>query len=278
LVTTTDGERIFLATKGPLRNDEGNVMGMFGISRDITERKRAETKIQRVTQLYAALSRCNEAIARCASEAELFVEICRVAVQLGGMKMAWIGLMDEASERVNPVAVYSDEIEYLNGVRISVSADEPHGLGPTGTAIRENRPVWCQDFLNDASTTPWHERGARAGWGSSAALPLRRNGVSIGAFNLYNTEVHAFDEEIRKLLLEMATNISFALDNFARVAGHNAAEAALKDSESRHRTIMVAVTDNIAVLDNTGRITYVNRVPSGLTLEEVIGSNWLTWL
>ena len=61
------------------------------VTNDVTERKRAESKIHRLTQLYAALSQCNEAIVRCASEEELFPQICRAAVQLGGMKMAWIG-------------------------------------------------------------------------------------------------------------------------------------------------------------------------------------------
>lgn len=37
-VATTDGERTFLATKGPLHDAQGQVSGMFGISRDITER------------------------------------------------------------------------------------------------------------------------------------------------------------------------------------------------------------------------------------------------
>jgi PAS domain S-box-containing protein len=41
-LTTTEGEISLLATKGPLHDGAGNVIGMFGISRDITERKRAE--------------------------------------------------------------------------------------------------------------------------------------------------------------------------------------------------------------------------------------------
>ena len=39
---TALGERVYLATKGPLHDSAGNVIGMFGISRDITERKEAE--------------------------------------------------------------------------------------------------------------------------------------------------------------------------------------------------------------------------------------------
>jgi diguanylate cyclase (GGDEF)-like protein/PAS domain S-box-containing protein len=41
-LTTVIGDRTFLATKGPLREVDGRVVGIFGISRDITERKQAE--------------------------------------------------------------------------------------------------------------------------------------------------------------------------------------------------------------------------------------------
>ncbi|QID19134.1 bacteriohemerythrin [Nitrogeniibacter mangrovi] len=43
---TALGERVFLATKGPLRDPDGRVFGLFGISRDITERKQAEEALE----------------------------------------------------------------------------------------------------------------------------------------------------------------------------------------------------------------------------------------
>ena len=43
---TALGLRTFLATKGPLRNEDGKIVGVFGISRDITERKAAEATLQ----------------------------------------------------------------------------------------------------------------------------------------------------------------------------------------------------------------------------------------
>ena len=49
-LNTVNGERTFLATKGPLHDHEGRVIGMFGISRDITERKAKETQLRQLSQ------------------------------------------------------------------------------------------------------------------------------------------------------------------------------------------------------------------------------------
>jgi diguanylate cyclase (GGDEF)-like protein/PAS domain S-box-containing protein len=212
-----DGHRIYVETiKSAMYDDKGNLIGVLGIARDMTERRADTARINRLTQLYAALSQCNQAIVRSSSEAELFPQICLDAVRFGGMKMAWIGMLDEASGQVKPATFYGAGSEYLQDIDISVDADLPSGRGPTGMAIRENQPFWCQDFLHDPATKAWHERAARFGWGSSASLPLHRNGIPVGAFTLYSAEVNAFDEAARDLLVEMAMDISFALDNFAR--------------------------------------------------------------
>ena len=45
-LSTPDGDRVFLSTKGPLRDADGKVIGIFGISRDITERNLAESALR----------------------------------------------------------------------------------------------------------------------------------------------------------------------------------------------------------------------------------------
>lgn len=56
VLDTVDGPRIFLATKGPLRNPQGTIYGMFGISRDITARKRIEEDLQERDLMFSAVT------------------------------------------------------------------------------------------------------------------------------------------------------------------------------------------------------------------------------
>jgi PAS domain S-box-containing protein len=179
-----DGTERHISISGdPVFDAFGAFKGYRGVGKDISERKAAEAKIVRLTQFYATLSQCSQAIIRCASEEELLQQICRVAVVFGGVKMAWIGFIDPGTRMVRFAARYGDRAdEYLQGVEISVDADSPLGRGPTGIAIREDRPFWCQDLRHQPLTAPWHERRAHFGWAASASLPLRR-GVSRSAFS-----------------------------------------------------------------------------------------------
>jgi diguanylate cyclase (GGDEF)-like protein/PAS domain S-box-containing protein len=253
-----DGKQVCLDTsKVPLTN--GEVLGVLSVYEDVTARRAAEAQIKRLTELYAALSQCNQAIVRCTSEEELFQEICRDAVQFGGMKMAWIGLLDEASHKVKPVACYGMGIENLDGIEISDDADEPSGRGPIGIVMRENQPFWCQDYLNEPLLALWHERGARCGWAASAALPLHRQGKVIGVFTLYAGEVNAFDEPARNLLVEMAMDIGYALDRFILQAEKNQVVEELRESEARNRLILDMAMDAVVSANQDGRVIGWNR-------------------
>ena len=54
-LNTADGERVFLATKGPLRDTQGHIFGTFGISRDISERKASEDRLVESEARYRSL-------------------------------------------------------------------------------------------------------------------------------------------------------------------------------------------------------------------------------
>ncbi len=207
-----------------LHDSSGKVTHIVALGYDITERKKSEAKIQRLSKLYSTLSHCDQAIVHSSNENDLFPKICHDAVVYGGFRMAWIGVVDPASQQVVPVASYGEGTAYLNDISISVNADDPLGNGPTGTAIRNNQPVWCLDCQHDPRTRPWHEHCKQFDMHASAALPLRTNGTTIGAFNLYSGDADAFDADARELLKQMASDINFALDTFAREKRRKQAE------------------------------------------------------
>ena len=259
----------------PIRDKSGVIVGSVVVGRDITERKAAEARIARLTQLYAALSQSNQAIVRSPSPEELMPKICSVAVEFGGMKMAWIGRIDEATGKVRKVAAFGSGTDYLEDMEILLAAEDPLGRGPTGTAIREGRPVWCQDFLNDPSTAPWHERGAAFGLRASAAIPLQLKGKTIGALTIYSDTLNAFDEEARDLLVEMAGDISFALEGFAREDERKLAEEAVRQSRNMLAHILNSVPQAVFWKDRNSVYLGCNmvyaRVVGLASPEEIVG-------
>lgn len=244
------------------------------LSRDITARKRDADQIHRLNQLYTALSRSNQAITRLENSTTLLREICQIAVECGGMKMAWAGLLDPLGHQLQAVAWAGEGTDYLRDLRITTDPADPLGQGPLGTALREQHPVWCQDFQNDPATAPWHERARTYGWGAVAALPLRREGAVIGGIGLYCAEPNGFDARSQDLLIEMVRDIDFALDRLSSLATQRRLERDVAASEAKYRALTESIHDVIWTLDpETFRYLYVS--PSvkrlrGYTPEEVI--------
>jgi PAS domain S-box-containing protein len=60
-----EGEKIYLTTKSPLRDEQGRVIGLIGIATDITERKRAQRELEKLVvaeqRLRAEAERANRA-------------------------------------------------------------------------------------------------------------------------------------------------------------------------------------------------------------------------
>ncbi len=216
LTFADDGYKgLFSTIKTPMRDGSGKVIGVLGVARDITVQKQAKMQLKRLTKLYAVMSETSEAIVRCDNEQVLFDSICQATVSVGEFKMAWIGLVDQSTKIITPVAFSGSHTDYLQGLEVTMDETSILGQGPTGVAIRENNAYWCQDFQHDPRTQEWHLKGEQFGWNASASLPIHCQGKVIGALSLYSDVLHVFDSPVKNLLLEMCTNIGFALDSFA---------------------------------------------------------------
>ena len=96
----------------------------------------SKNEILRLNRALRLLSNCNKALIHASTEAQLLQDVCRLIVEVGNYRMAWVGFAEQDEARsVRPVAQYGYDDGYLDTVRITW-ADVERGRGPTGTAMR----------------------------------------------------------------------------------------------------------------------------------------------
>ncbi len=206
-----DGRWVWVCDRASPAYEKEGTWYADGVVTDITGRKAAEERAERLNRLYSVLSKISEAIVRIRDVAMLYGEACRIAVEDGRFAMAWVGVLDTEARKVLPAVSWGPATSYLDGVSISI-ADVPEGRGPTGVAVREGRYVVSNDIESDELMVLWREKALGAGFRSSAAFPLFRGSEVMGVISLYASEPHFFNDEETKLLASMAADISFAVE------------------------------------------------------------------
>jgi len=181
------------------------------LRQEIVERTRAEQKLSKTNRLLAVISQINQIVIRTREQNKLFAEACRIAVEYGKFRMAWIGLIDEQDKMIKPVVWNGFEEGYLTKIK-KISADDiPEGRSPTSRAIRDGKYFYCNDIANDPIMAPWREEALQRGYRSSIALPIILQNRVIGAFTIYDADPFFFNEKEINLLNEVAGDINYAL-------------------------------------------------------------------
>jgi GAF domain-containing protein len=177
-------------------------------------------------RMFAALSATNEAILRTDAPEELFQRVCDAAVYGGEFKTAGT-LLPQNDEWLRIVAVAGhDGKQPLSDLKISIRADSELGRGAAGTAFRTARSCISNDFQHDERFEPWRRDARGEGIGAVAAVPILRDGRSIGVFLFFLAEAGSLTDQIVGLLERMVENVSFALHNFEREKERKRAERA----------------------------------------------------
>lgn len=218
----------------------------------------AQQRILRLNRLYAALSETNQAIVHATERDELFNRLCHIAVERGGLRMAWVGAVDAETGDMVPVARCGDEPAWLGRLApLRIPAQAGDGLSGAVAYVGN-------DLLADPALAHLHAELRRHGFLAGASFPLRSGERVVGCFTLFAGEAGFFDGELQNLLGEMVTDVSFALSNFEKEALRRQAEERLRASEESCRLNSSAVEASangimiIARQGDGGRITYVN--------------------
>ncbi|OAN45071.1 histidine kinase [Chloroflexus islandicus] len=224
----------------------------------IGQRQRHDARQRRLTRTYALLSAINQMIIREREPQRIFQEVCRIAVEVGGFRMAWIGQRQTGSDRLEPVAFAGEAGDYLERLHILLSEDT---TCPTAQALRSGQAMIVNNLATDERVALWREAALRLGYRASASFPLLVNGEVYATLSLYAGQPAFFDLDEVRLLNELADDVAFAI-----VVGRQ--EAQLRASEQRNHLIVSTLPDMVFRLSRQGVFIDFSAPPNTMLVQQ----------
>ncbi|MDP8980078.1 MAG: PAS domain S-box protein [Acidobacteriota bacterium] len=254
-------------TISPLRNQQGEVIGVSKIARDITEQKRAEEAIRklnaRLTEDLAAMTRMQQLSTRLIQVggfSELLAEILDAGIEITDADMGNIQLLDDGGQ-LRIVAHRGFNQVFLEFF------DEVHdGLAACGSALQKRERVIVEDVASSPvfAGSPARDAMLAAEARAVQSTPLvSRSGKVLGMFSTHYRRSRRPTERELQLLDLLGRQ---AADLIERKRG--------EEGRSQLSAIVEASGDAIYVYDFEGRIRTWNRAAEelfGYRADEITG-------
>lgn len=235
-------------------------------------------QLRQIDRAVTTLTRSTEALLRATDETALLEHICRIAVEVAGFKMSWVGYaLDDQARTIKSMAMAGWGVSFLDDLKMSWGECEL-GSGPVGNAIRSGITQVTVDTDTDSRFVPWRQAARQHGFRSCIALPLTQGGERIGALSIFAAEPDAFDSDIVRLLEDLARNLSYGIGAQRMRVQHDRTLRQLAESEERYRSL-VELTPDAILVHAMGEILFAN--PMALQvfntdLDSLVGRSVLT--
>jgi PAS domain S-box-containing protein len=276
-----DGTKAFTEVSvSLLRNSEGEAIGFRGISRDVTERKRAEQALQESEETAKRLAQENAIVAeigrivsstlnieevyeRFAEETRKLIPFDRITINLGDLKnntstTAYIAGIDVPGRRAGDItSIVGTVTEEVTRTRSSLFIQ-----GDNIDEVASRFPSLLPTF--------------QAGLRSMIFVPLISKDQVIGVLSLRSLVPKAYTNQDVRLAESIGAQIAGAIANAQLFIQRKRIEEALRQSEERYRTILEDIEDGYYEVDLAGTFTFLNDSMSrifGYPKEELLGMN-----
>jgi signal transduction histidine kinase len=202
-------------------------------------------ELSRLNRTLQTLYECNHALVRATDENQLFQAVCEILVEVGGVRLAWVGQCEnDADKTVRPVAKAGYGVDYVGSARISWGEETERGRGPTGVALRTGKPYWVKDTRTDPCFAPWRSEAISHGFASCVTLPLIADGKRLGNLSLYAVEPNAFNEGTINQYTDLANNLAYGVTALrAREEGRAQAARLARANELLRRSLDALARD-----------------------------------
>lgn len=218
------------------------------------ERQKAAERILFFNRLYAIMSSINTAILHIRTRDELFREVCRIMLEEGRFVRVWAGLLNTEKSEIVPAACAGFFEEWVAPVPVT---GEPEG---DGQGLSARAVVFQKSMVrNEAGTpsSPSPSASHPADYGSTAAFPIWFKNEVIGSFQIYAREPDFFGRGETRLIEEVSSDISFALDSIAAEEQRRKTELALTESEEKFRILVEESLVGVYIIQGN-RFLHVN--------------------
>jgi PAS domain S-box-containing protein len=213
-----------------LRDAAGVPKYLITVVEDITPRKLADFRLERLNRLYSVLRKVGEAIVHGRDARLLYDAVCRIMVEDGLLHMALVSHVDPATHRLETTASFGATGDSL----ASLTDTAEDGLlrrGTIGTAILTGNHAVCNDVAHDSRMAPWRDAAIRNKLLSVASFPLKVGRVTVGTLTLCANETGYFQADDIGLMDAVADDLSFAIDSLQGEQRNRIAEEELRRSQ-----------------------------------------------
>ena len=256
----------------PMLNADGHIIGVAGVSIDITERKLAEQSLRRHNDYLVALQETTLDLLSQLDLNTLLEKIVRRAGAIMGTFSGYLDLVDLETGELRPqigLGILAESLHY---------AVQP-GEGLAGVVWQTKQPVVVDDYDS------WSGRigtFSHQSLSSIIGVPLLAGSNVLGVLGLgheYTTQ-RAFDQEDVEILTQFGRLAVLAIENARlyssaqqELAERKRTETALRESDERFRAIFDQAAVGIAQVATDGRWLRINQklcAITGYTHEELL--------
>jgi PAS domain S-box-containing protein len=221
------------------------------LKKELSERKRAEEKTERLNRVLHAIRNINQLIARGKSRHRLLQGVCDILAETRFYFNIWIALFDKSGKLLTSASRGVGE-NFLTIVEQLKHGDLPE-CGRK--ALKESKVVVTEDPASTCTDCPLSKDYANRG---AMTVRLGYEEKIYGLLYISSTPEISKNKEEQRLIKEVADDIAFGLHSIELEERRKRGEEELRESEEKYRNLFESSLDGIISTDMQGNILDIN--------------------